>query len=95
LTYCADAQISELTRLTCTIDSCRPELLAYFDNEGVSNGSAEAINLMIKKIKRVSATYSATSTSIGSAYSCTAAPTGTLSTPPDQRSATRLVAQSR
>jgi transposase len=53
LTYCADAQIPELTRLARTIDSWRPELLAYFDTAKVSNGPAQAINLLIKKIKRV------------------------------------------
>ena len=30
-----------------------PELLAYFDTGGVSNGPTEAINPLIKKIKRV------------------------------------------
>jgi transposase len=53
LTYAADADIPELTRLARTIDSWRPELLAYFDTGGVSNGPTEAINLLIKKIKRV------------------------------------------
>ena len=53
LTYCADADIPELTRLARTIDSWRAELLAYFDTGGVSNGPTEAINLLIKKIKRV------------------------------------------
>jgi transposase len=53
LTYCADADIPELTRLARTIDSWRTELLAYFDTGGVSNGPTEAINLLIKKIKRV------------------------------------------
>ena len=53
LAYCADANIPELTRLARTIDSWRPELLAYFDTGGVSNGPTEAINLLIKKIKRV------------------------------------------
>jgi transposase len=54
LAYCADANIPELSRLARTIDSWRPELLAYFDTGGVSNGPTEAINLLIKKIKRVS-----------------------------------------
>ena len=49
----ADANIPELTRLARTIDSWHPELLAYFDTGGVSNGPTEAINLLIKKIKRV------------------------------------------
>jgi transposase len=39
LTYCADAQIPELTRLARTIDSWHTELLAYFDTEGVSMGA--------------------------------------------------------
>jgi transposase len=53
LAYCADAAIPELTRLARTIDSWRVELLAYFDTGGLSNGPTEAINLLIKKIKRV------------------------------------------
>ena len=53
LSYCAEADIPELTRLARTIDSWRPEFLAYFDTGGVSNGPTEAINLLIKKIKRV------------------------------------------
>jgi transposase len=35
------------------MDSWRVELLAYFTTGGVSNGPTEAINLLIKKIKRV------------------------------------------
>jgi transposase len=53
LTYCADADVPELARLARTIDSWRPELLAYFDTDRISNGPTEAINLLIKKIKRV------------------------------------------
>jgi transposase len=53
LAYCADATIPELTRLAGTIDAWRPELLAYFDTNRISNGPTEAINLLIKKIKRV------------------------------------------
>jgi transposase len=49
---CADADIAELTKLARTIDAWRVELLAYFDTGGVSNGPTEAINLLIKKIKR-------------------------------------------
>ena len=54
LAYCADANIPELSRLARTIDSWRPELLAYFDTGGVSNGPTEAVNALIKKVKRVS-----------------------------------------
>jgi transposase len=53
LTYCADADIPELTRLARTIDSWHTELLAYFDTGGVSNGPTEATNPLIKKIKRI------------------------------------------
>ena len=51
--HCADADVPELVRLARTIDAWRGELLAYFDTGGVSNGPTEAINLLIKKIKRV------------------------------------------
>jgi transposase len=80
LIYCADSGIPELIRLATTIDSWRTELLAYFTTAKISNGPTEAINLLIKKSKE-SATDSATSTTTGSAYSCTAASTGTLSQP--------------
>jgi transposase len=53
LCHCADADVPELHRLAATIDSWRTELLAYFDTGGVSNGPTEAMNLLIKKIKRV------------------------------------------
>ncbi|MFL6139861.1 MAG: transposase [Frankiaceae bacterium] len=52
LTYCADAEVPELRRLARTIDAWREELLAYFDTGGISNGPTEAVNLLIKKIKR-------------------------------------------
>ncbi len=53
LVHCADAGIPELARLARTRDAWRTELLAVFDHRGVSNGPTEAINLIIKKIKRV------------------------------------------
>jgi transposase len=53
LVHCAHTDIPELHRLARTIDSWREELLAYFDTAGVSNGPTEAMNLLIKKIKRV------------------------------------------
>ncbi len=52
LVHCADSDVPELHRLARTIDSWRDELLAYFDTGGVSNGPTEAMNLLIKKIKR-------------------------------------------
>ena len=52
MVQCADSDIPELHRLARTIEAWRPELLAYFDTNGVSNGPTEAMNLIIKKIKR-------------------------------------------
>lgn len=52
LVHCADSGVPELHRLASTIDGWRAELLAYFDTGGVSNGPTEAMNLLIKKIKR-------------------------------------------
>jgi transposase len=40
-------------RLAHTLDAWCEELLAYFTTDGVSNGPTEAINLLIKRIKRV------------------------------------------
>ena len=53
LVHCADANVPELRRLARTIDTWRGELLAYFDTGGISNGPTEAINALIKKIKRI------------------------------------------
>jgi hypothetical protein len=85
----AEHEIPELVRLARTLDAWRDELLAYFNTGGVSNGPTEAINGLIKKVKRVGAA-TATSTTTDSAYFCTAAPTGTLPPHPDQRTATTL-----
>jgi transposase len=43
----------ELLRLARTLDAWTEELLAYFTTGRLSNGSTEAINLLIKRIKRV------------------------------------------
>jgi transposase len=53
----AEHEIPELLRLARTIDAWRDELLAYFDTNGVSNGPTEAVNGLIKKIKRVGHGY--------------------------------------
>lgn len=50
---CADSTVPELHRLGRTIASWENEILAYFTTAGVSNGPTEAINLLIKRIKRV------------------------------------------
>jgi transposase len=56
-TTIAEHEIPELVRLARTLDAWRNELLAYFDTGGVSNGPAEAINALIKKVKRVGHGY--------------------------------------
>ena len=53
LARCVYSDVPELLRLARTLDSWRDELLAYFTTGGVSNGPTEAINLLIKRIKRV------------------------------------------
>jgi transposase len=53
----AEHEIPELVRLARTLDAWRPELLAYFDTGGVSNGPTEAVNALIKKVKRVGHGY--------------------------------------
>jgi transposase len=50
--HCADSNVPELHRLASTIDSWREELMAYFDTGGISNGPTEAMNLLIRKVKR-------------------------------------------
>jgi transposase len=53
LARCVFSEVPELLRLARTLDAWREELLAYFTTGGVSNGPTEAINLLIKRIKRV------------------------------------------
>jgi len=47
------SDVPELHRLARTLDTWSDELLAYFTTGGISNGPTEAINLLIKRIKRV------------------------------------------
>jgi transposase len=53
LSRCVFSDIPELLRLARTLDAWTEELLAYFTTGGISNGPTEAINLLIKRIKRV------------------------------------------
>ncbi len=50
--WCVEAEVPELTRLARTIAAWQEEVLAYHDT-GLSNGPTEAMNLLVKKIKRV------------------------------------------
>lgn len=56
-TTVAEHEIPELLRLARTLDAWRDELLAYFDTGGISNGPTEAMNALIKKIKRIGHGY--------------------------------------
>jgi transposase len=56
-TTVAEHEVPELLRLARTLDMWREELLAYFDTGGVSNGPTEAVNGLIKKIKRIGHGY--------------------------------------
>jgi len=49
----AAAAIPECTRLAATVRRWEPEILAWHTTGGLSNGRTEAVNLLIKKIKRV------------------------------------------
>ena len=67
--HCDTADVPELERLARTSRRWEPEVLAWHATR-LTNGPTEAVNhvnLLVKKIKRVSATASATSRTIGSA----------------------------
>jgi len=49
---CAAPGVPELERLGRTISAWEDQLLAYFSTGGVSNGPTEAVNLLVKRIKR-------------------------------------------
>jgi transposase len=46
-------EVAELTRLARTVGAWQAEILAFHATEGCSNGPTEAVNLLIKKVKRV------------------------------------------
>ena len=46
-------RVAELLRLARTVRAWEAEILAFHATEGCSNGPTEAVNLLIKKVKRV------------------------------------------
>ena len=46
-------EVPELSRLAGTVRAWEAEILAFHATGGCSNGSTEAVNLLIKKVKRV------------------------------------------
>ena len=51
--WCDGVQIPELSRLARTVRAWEAEILAFHATGGCSNGPTEALNLLIKKVKRV------------------------------------------
>ncbi len=50
--HCRNADVVELTRLARTLRRWQPQVLAWHAN-GLTNGPTEAVNLLVKKVKRV------------------------------------------
>jgi hypothetical protein len=46
-------RVAELSRLARTVRAWEAEILAFHSAQGCSNGPTEAMNLLIKKVKRV------------------------------------------
>jgi transposase len=51
--WCDGIQVPELSRLARTVRAWEAELLAFHATHDCSNGPTEAVNLLIKKVKRV------------------------------------------
>ena len=51
--WAAGVQVPELSRLARTVRAWETEVLAFHLTGGCSNGPTEAVNLLIKKVKRV------------------------------------------
>jgi transposase len=51
--WCDGVQVAELSRLARTVKAWEAEILAFHATDGCSNGLTEAVNLLVKKVKRV------------------------------------------
>jgi transposase len=51
--WCDGVGVPELSRLARTVRAWEAEILAFHATGGCSNGPTEAVNLLIKKVKRV------------------------------------------
>jgi len=51
--WCDGVQVAELSRLARTVRAWEAEILAFHATGGCPNGPTEALNLLIKKVKRV------------------------------------------
>ena len=75
--WCDGVGVPELSRLARTVRAWEAEILAFHATEGCSNGPTEAVNLLIKKVKRVG--HASPTTDCGCC--CTAASSGRLPRP--------------
>jgi transposase len=73
-------EVAELTRLARTVEAWQAAILAWHATDGRSNGPTEAVNLLIKKVKRVGHGF-ATSPITAYGYCCTAGWHGRLTGP--------------
>ena len=51
--WCDGVGVPELSRLARTVRAWEAEILAFHATGGCSNGPTEAVNLLVKKVKRV------------------------------------------
>ena len=51
--WCDGVGVPELSRLARTVRAWEAEILAFHATNGCSNGPTEAVNLLVKKVKRV------------------------------------------
>jgi transposase len=51
--WCDGVEVAELSRLARTVRTWEAEILAFHSTGGCSNGPTEAMNLLVKKVKRV------------------------------------------
>ena len=73
-------RVVELSRLARTVKEWEAEILAWHATEGCSNGPTEAMNLLIKKVKRVDHGFRSF-TNYRLRLLCTAASPGRLTRP--------------
>jgi transposase len=74
--------VAELSRLARTVRAWEAEILAFHSTKGCSNGPTEAVNLLIKKVKRVGHGFR-NLTITGCGCCCTVASGGRLTGPHD------------
>lgn len=77
-TWCADADLPELTRLAATIETWWPAILAFIDT-GITNARTEGYNRLVKQVKRVACGFRNTKNHAAGYDSTAPAPSGPAS----------------